>query len=205
MKERPISAAAAVIIFGPAVLLGLTYLFAPVPQDQKIYLAVGVFALTTVARDFLIPKEDVLASQMFDIPWLFHVMILVIPAAAFWLQDERLIKSGPTLYFALVAALSAWSAFTDRPRLQRYVRRDTLRSIGRGGWRALTLYAAGCCFLMALINELVWRNSSTGFWIGFQIFGWLAIELLLMPLSLRIIRRHDFKHQTGAQQQGLSR
>ena len=185
------SIAGAVVAFAPAVVLGLTFLLAPLPQDQKLYLAVGCFALVTIARDILIPQQDVLAAEFFDIPWLFYVMIIAVPALAFWLQDGRIIKSGPTVYFVLVAILSALSASTDRPRLQRFVRRDSLRNIGRDGWRILTLYAAGSCILMALINEMVWRSSSTGFWVGFQIFGWLVVQMLLMSLSLRIIVRYS--------------
>ena len=205
MSNRSISAAGAAVAFGPAVIFVSTYLFAPVPQDQRIFFAVSAFAVATIARDVLFPKDDVLASEIFDIPWLFYVMLIATPGVAVWLHDERIIKAGPTLYFGLVAALSGWSALTDRPRLQRFVRRDTLRSIGRDGWRSLTLYSAGSCLLMALINEMVWRNSSTGFWIGFQLFGWLVIKLLLISLSMRIIRRHDFKYKAAAQPQGSSR
>ena len=161
--------------------------------------------MATITRDILVPQQDVLAAEFFDIPWLFYVMIIVVPALAYWVQDDRIIKSGPTVYFGLVAVLSAWSASTDKPRLQRFVRRDSLRTIGRDGWRSLTLYAAGCCLLMALINELVWRNSSSGFWIGFQIFGWLVVQLLLMSLSLRIIRRYDLSSTVGTQPLGPSR
>jgi intracellular septation protein len=191
MSERQISVAGTVIVFGPAIVLGLTYLLAPLPQDDRIYLGVGAFAMATIARDVLFPKEDVLATEFFDIPWLFYLLIIVVPAVAFSLADVRIIKAGPTLYFAWVAVLSAWSASTDRPRLQRFVRRVSLRNIGRDGWRSLTWYAAGCCLLMALVNELVWRNSSTGFWFGFQLFGWLVVRLLLMGLSMRIFSKYD--------------
>ncbi len=205
MSDRPISVVGALLSFGPAIILGLTYLLAPLPEEQRLFLAVGAFALTTITRDILVPQDDVLAGEFFDIPWLFYTMLIAVPGLALWLQDARIIKAAPTVYFGMVAILSAWSASTDRPRLQRFVRRESLRNIGRDGWRSLTLYAAGSCVLMALINEIVWHSSSTGVWVAFQIFGWLVVQLLLMSLSLRIIRRHALNSTLGTPSSGPTR
>ena len=199
MSANRLSLAGALVAFGPGILFGVAYLVAPVPQDQKIFAAAGAHMVATLARLILLPPpEDVLAGHLFDIPWLQNFMILAVGGAGLWLQDEMIIKMGPTVYFGIVGGWSAWTVLTGTPRLQRFVRRDALRSVGREGWRNLTIYASCACILMAAINELVWRTGSTGFWVAFQIFGWGALEMSFMALSMPILRKHDFRYSAAA-------
>ena len=191
--------------FGPALVFAGTYLLAPVAEEQRIFAATGALMAATLARLIVAPRmDDVLASHMLHIPWLSTTLIMLLGGVALWLNDEMLIKIGPTIYFALVGASSIWSVLAGRPRLQRFVRRPHLRAIDREGWRKLTIYAGCACALMAILNEVIWRNASTGFWVVFQLVGWMLIELLFMALVYPMLRRHDFGPKGTAQHQGTA-
>ena len=84
----------------------------------------------------------------------------------------------PTIYYVLVAGLLAFGLLTDRPLLQRRARHGlsgprrapagaSSPATGRSSspsWRSL--------------NEAVWRNSSTDFWIGFKLWGAIPLTFL---------------------------
>jgi intracellular septation protein len=190
-KKGSIGCAGALIDLAPAIVFVTAYLVAPVSDDQRIFVATGAFMAATIAAMIAAPfAPNILAAHMLQIPWLSRFLVIVMGGLALWLQDEVFIKIQPTLYFGLVAAWSGWTAMAGTPRLHKFGKRDHLRSVNGVGWRKLTRYAAWACLLMALLNELIWRNSSTGFWIGFQLWGWVLVEMLIMALSLPILKRH---------------
>ena len=57
------------------------------------------------------------------------------------------------------------------------------------GWRKLTLRWAIFFFVLAAINEIVWRTQTTDFWVSFKVFGimplTIAFALAQTPLLLR--------------------
>lgn len=190
-RNKSIGLAGGLIDLAPPMVFVAAYLVAPVSDDQRVFVATGAFMAATAAATIAAPfAPNILAAHMLQIPWLSRFLIMAMGALALWLQDEVFIKMQPTLYFGLVAAWSGWTAMACTPRLQRFGKRENLRGVDRVGWRKLTRYAAWACLLMALLNELIWRSSSTGFWIGFQLWGWVLVEMLIMALSLPMLKRH---------------
>jgi intracellular septation protein len=43
---------------------------------------------------------------------------------------------------------------------------------------------------MAVLNEAVWRNSSTQFWVGFKIWGALPLTFLFAAANIPMLLRH---------------
>jgi intracellular septation protein len=43
---------------------------------------------------------------------------------------------------------------------------------------------------MALLNEIVWRNSSTEFWIGFKIWGAMPLTFLFALANVPMLMKH---------------
>ena len=48
---------------------------------------------------------------------------------------------------------------------------DAVFHLTEEGWRKLSVRWALFFFAMALLNEIVWRNSSTDIWVNFKVFG----------------------------------
>ncbi len=187
--------------FGPPVVFVAAYVLAPVSADQKIFVAAAAYMIATMAATLVAPfAPNILAAHMLHIPWLARFLIIVMGSLALVLQDSVFIKAGPTVYFGLVAATS-WISLTGTPRLQRFEKREHLSGVNRVGWRKLTNYAAWGCALMAVLNEVIWRNTSTGFWVAFQLC-WVLIEMLILYLGLPVLQRHDSKPAT-AQARGV--
>ena len=58
---------------------------------------------------------------------------------------------------------------------------DSLFHLTEEGWRKLTLRWALFFLALAVLNEIVWRSTSTDVWVNFKVFG-------VMPLTLRVRR-----------------
>ena len=59
------------------------------------------------------------------------------------------------------------------------------------GWNKLTWLWIGMFIVMAIANELAWRNLSTDEWVSFKAFGIPILSVIFGVLSIPIIKRHQ--------------
>ena len=45
-------------------------------------------------------------------------------------------------------------------------------------WQILSLRWAYFFLALAILNELIWRNFSTDFWVQFKVFGMMTISMI---------------------------
>jgi len=50
---------------------------------------------------------------------------------------------------------------------------------------------------MAILNEAVWRNTSTKFWIGFKLWGFLPATFLFALANVPMLVRHGMQLDKG--------
>ena len=63
------------------------------------------------------------------------------------------------------------------------------------GWRKLTLRWGLFFFLLAGINELVWRTQTTDFWVSFKVFGTMPITIIFALAQIPLIMKHEIKDE----------
>ena len=51
---------------------------------------------------------------------------------------------------------------------------------------------------MAVVNEAVWRNSSTDFWVGFKLWGAIPATLLFALANVPMLMRHGLTQDEAA-------
>jgi intracellular septation protein len=121
--------------------------------------------------------------------WFSGVMVVILGGLTIWLHNESFIKMKPTVYYALVSGLLWFGLATDRPLLQR-VLGSTYPGLDAKGWAKLTRNWAAFFAFMAVLNELVWRNSTTNFWVGFKLWGALPLTFLFAAANIPMLLRH---------------
>jgi intracellular septation protein len=121
--------------------------------------------------------------------WFSGIMVVILGGLTIWLHQEWIIKMKPTLYYALVSGLLFFGLATGRPLLQQ-VLGSTYPGLGQEGWRKLTRNWAIFFALMAALNEAVWRNSTTDFWVGFKLWGALPLTFLFAAANIPMLLRH---------------
>ena len=190
MSERtsrePAGLARLAIDIGPLLVFFLVNFFAPVPGAIKIFVATGAFMAAMVAALIFAAIRYRYVSPLL----LFSaVMVVVLGGLTIWLHNETFIKIKPTIYYALVAGLLAFGLATGRPLLKA-VLGSTDPGLDEEGWKKLTRNWAIFFAVMAVVNEGVWRNSTTDFWIAFKLWGAIPATLLFAIANVPMLMRH---------------
>ncbi|MEO7814830.1 MAG: septation protein A [Sphingomicrobium sp.] len=183
---------------GPLLVFFLTNAFAPVPGALKIFVATGAFmAAMIVAMIF----SQLRYGKISPLLMFSGIVVLILGGLTIWLHNETFIKIKPTIYYALVSALLLFGLKTNRPFLKS-VLGSAYPGLSDIGWRKLTRNWAMFFLVMALVNEAVWRNSTTNFWVGFKLWGALPATFLFAALNVPMMMRHGLASEPGPAEPG---
>ena len=61
---------------------------------------------------------------------------------------------------------------------------------------SLPFDGASSFFVLAAINEIVWRSFSTDFWVSFKVFGIMPITLVFTLTQLPLIQKYAITDET---------
>lgn len=154
---------------------------------EPIFVATAVFMLATVLS---LSLSWMLTRTIPIMPLVAGVVVLVFGALTLWLHDELFIKIKPTIVNGLFSALLLGGLFIFRVSLLRYVF-DTAFRIDEAGWHKLTVRWGLFLAFMAVVNEVLWRNFSTDFWVAFKVWGNLPITIAFTLAQMPLIMRHS--------------
>ena len=171
---------------GPLIVFFAANFLAPVPAALKIFVATGAFMAAMVAAMIYSALRFGRISPML---WFSGVLVVVMGGVTLWLHDETFIKMKPTFYYLLVAAVLGFGLLSGRPLLKRLLG-SAYPGLDEQGWIKLTRNWALFFVFMAALNEAVWRNSSTDFWIGFKLWGALPLTFLFAAANIPMLMKH---------------
>jgi len=174
------------IDLGPLLVFFLANFFAPVPDAAKIFVATGAFMIAMILAMLW---SQIRYRHISPLLWFSGLMVVVMGGITIWLHNETFIKMKPTLYYVLVAALLGFGLATGRPLLKA-VLGSSYPGLDEEGWRKLTRNWALFFAFMAALNEAVWRNSSTDFWVSFKLWGAIPLTFLFAIANLPMLMRH---------------
>jgi intracellular septation protein len=185
-SREPTGTARLLIDVGPLLVFFLVNFLAPVPGAMKIFVATGAFMAAMVAALVFSAVRYRYVSPLL----LFSaVMVVVLGGLTIWLHNETFIKVKPTIYYALVSVILFFGLATGRPLL-KMVLGSAYPGLDEEGWRKLTRNWAWFFAGMALVNEAVWRNTTTDFWIGFKLWGAIPATLLFAVANVPMLLKH---------------
>ena len=193
-KQEPPAGSRLLIDLGPLLVFFLTNFFAPVPGPLKVFVATGAFM---VAMVIAIIYSQVRFRHVSPLLLFSGVMVVILGGLTIWLHNETFIKVKPTIYYGVVAGLLAFGLATGRPLLKA-VLGSAYPGLDSEGWRKLTRNWTIFFALMAVVNEAVWRNSTTDFWIGFKLWGAIPATLLFALANVPMLMRHGLTSDEAA-------
>src|SRR5688500_10471351 len=185
-KTEPSGGSRLLIDLGPLLVFFLTNYLAPVPDVLRIFVATGAFMAAMIAAMIY---SQLRFRRISPLLLFSGFMVIVLGGLTIWLRNETFIKMKPTVYYLLVAGLLAFGLRTGRPFLKT-VLGTAYPGLSDEGWRVLTRNWALFFAVMAVVNEAVWRNSSTQFWIGFKIWGAIPLTFLFALANVPMLMRH---------------
>ncbi len=171
--------------------VGWDYVFPPAEPVKTGALANNLMAATAVLMVAVV--VSLALSYKWDkrvplMPLVTAVMVVIFGGLTIILRDEIFIKMKPTIVNCLfAAALFVGLAFNKsflHPLLGHSLQ------LSRHGWRVLTWRWAFFFVFLAILNEIIWRSFSTGFWVSFKAWGMFPLTLLFALAQVPLIQRN---------------
>ena len=162
-----------------------------VPPEQRIFVATGVFIAASLIS---LALSKIVMNHLPRMAIINAVVVSVFGGLTLALQDELFIKIKPSIVNTLFGAILLGGLALGRPLLAYVL--DSVMSLDALGWRKLTLRWGVFFLVLAVINEVVWRNFSTDFWVGFKVWGIMPLTLAFALAQTPLILRHEMKERS---------
>jgi intracellular septation protein len=161
-----------------------------VPGDQRIFVATGIFIAASLLS---LALSKVFLNHLPRMAIINAVVVTVFGGLTLALHDELFIKLKPTIVNSLFGCILLGGLALGRPLLPYVL--DSVLKLDDEGWRKLTLRWGLFFFVLAAINEIVWRSFSTDFWVGFKVWGIMPLTIAFALAQTPLILRHEVKEE----------
>jgi intracellular septation protein len=156
------------------------------PQIARLLAATTAFMVASAIAMVVSRWKTGRISPML---WMTGTLVLVFGGATLYFHNETFIKIKPTFVYASFAAILAFGLATGRPLLQSLLE-TAYPGLTEQGWRKLTINWTIFFACMAVLNEVVWRNSTTDFWVAFKLWGAIPLTLVFAVANVPMLMKH---------------
>lgn len=153
-----------------------------------LFIATALFMIATAIS---LSVSWLLVRTLPIMPLVSGVVVFIFGALTLYLQDEIFIKMKPTIVNTLFGAVLLGGLLFGKSLLG-YVF-DSAFKLDAAGWRKLTFRWGLFFFFLAIVNEIVWRNFSTDFWVAFKVWAIMPITIAFTMTQMPLIMRHSLE------------
>jgi intracellular septation protein len=174
------------------------------PQLTKMALELGplvVFFIANARADIFVATAAFMAAMAISLvltwlilkkiaimPLVTGVVVLVFGGLTLWLQDDTFIKIKPTITNTLFAAVLLGGLLFGQSLL-KYVFGDVYK-LREEGWSKLTLNWGLFFIVLAIVNEVLWRNFSTDIWVAFKVWGVMPLTVIFSISQVTLLNKY---------------
>ena len=151
-----------------------------------IFIATALF-MAAMSLSLLV--SWILLRTLPIMPVITGIVVLIFGGLTLYLQDETFIKLKPTIVNTLFGSILLGGLLFGKSLLG-YVF-DAVFKLDAEGWRKLTLRWGVFFLCLAVLNEIIWRNYSTDFWVAFKVWGMMPITMLFTLSQMPLILKHS--------------
>ena len=156
-----------------------------------IFIATGLFMAATVLS---LVVSKLVIGKLPLMPLISGVVVLGFGALSIWLQNDTFIKMKPTIVNSMFAIVLLGGLFFGKSLLG-YVFNSAFQ-LDDEGWNKLTLRWGLFFIVLAVLNEVVWRNFSTDTWVAFKVWGTMPITIIFTMAQMPLVMRHSVEPLT---------
>ena len=163
-------------------------LFFIVNAKYGIIVATKIFVITTLIALVV----SYLHLKKFSAPLLItSFLVLIFGGLTIFFKDPTFIKLKPTIVYLLFSSFLFLGLILKKNFLKIYL--SNLIKLNNIGWDILTKRWSLFFLAMAILNEIIWRNFSTDFWVSFKVFGFLPLTIIFMMLQNSLMKKYSIK------------
>lgn len=151
--------------------------------EATIYLLISTAILLTI--------QYIAVKRIAPVPLFSAAILGFFGGMTILLQDEIFIKMKPTIVNLLFAAILFFGYFSKKPLLSYLFGGSNAKIVMKDrAWLDLSFRWAVFFIALAILNEIIWRNFTTEFWVGFKVFGMLPLTFIFMMTQIPFMLRN---------------
>ena len=168
--------------FGPLAVFFFFYY----NSDKDLKIAIPPFIITTLLAIIIV---WVLEKKIPLVPLISGILISLFGGLTIYFDNPVFLYIKPTIINILFGlALLFGKYFTKEPILKKIMGKSIMLS--DTGWYLLNKRWMFFFFILAILNEFVWRTQTEEFWVNFKVWGLLPITFIFTAFQISLINKH---------------
>ncbi|KRE13782.1 septation protein A [Bosea sp. Root483D1] len=165
-----------------------------VAEDRRIFVATGIFIAASLIA---LALSKIVMNHLPRMAIVNAVVVTVFGGLTLALDDAFFIKVKPTIVNALFGCILLGGLYFGRSLLALVL--DSVLQLDAEGWRKLTLRWGLFFFVLAVLNEVVWRTQTQDFWVAFKVWGVMPLTMIFALAQTPLILKHEIKRPEAAE------
>lgn len=160
----------------------------PISKETAIFWATGVFmAGVALAIGWTLLKGRKLPPMLI----ITGTVVMVFGALTIWLQDETFAFIKPTIINILFALVILGSLAIGRNIWKTAF--EHAFQMPDHAWKIFALRWAAFYIVLAIVNEVIWRNFPKEFWVNSKLFLSIPLAMIFMVINLPFLMKHTIE------------
>lgn len=160
----------------------------PISKETAIFWATGVFmASVALAIGWTLLKGRKLPPMLI----ITGTVVMVFGALTIWLQDETFAFIKPTIINILFALVILGSLAIGRNIWKTAF--EHAFQMPDHAWKIFALRWAAFYIVLAIVNEVIWRNFPKEFWVNSKLFLSIPLAVIFMVINLPFLMKHNIE------------
>lgn len=134
-------------------------------------------------------------KRLSPMPLFTAVLVVIFGGLTLYLKNDIFIKMKPTVLYGFFGAVLLGGLAAKRLFI-KYVFAQAFE-LDEAGWKKLTIRWGLFFLALAIVNEAVWRSTSTANWVAFKVWGIIPLIFLFALAQTPLVMRHQAAGDDG--------
>jgi len=172
--------------------------FGPLPLFFVVFHYWGIFTATAVLIPAVLAALAIgyaLERRLSVMPIFTAIVVMIFGGLTLYLKNDIFIKMKPTALYGFFGAVLLGGLRFNRLYI-KYVFAQAFE-LDEPGWKKLQLRWGIFCLCLAVLNEAVWRSTTTATWVSFKVWAILPLIFLFALAQTPLVIKHQAPDADG--------